>query len=677
MTLRSRGTAARIRRHKAAAGVSVTYARAGQSSLALSAWVGRIAFRSDYGGGVRVELGDRDYFVAVADLTLGTPRLGDRITETIGGTAVTFEVQTPETGEACWRYHDPDRTVYRLHCKRVTVIPDTTAPTLSSATVGGNGTTLTLVFSERVTAASWSGFALSGTYGLATPTYQSGAGTDTVTFTLSRTVGSAETVTLAYTPGVVEDLGGNDLAAFSGTAAANNSAQAGQAADPSTLAGLKLWLASSSGTYSDAGGTTPAATGQAIAAWRDRASEALLFGANPYAGGFFGLPTLRSDNGHPVVESRTTANAQASLISAPAASWSPTAMSVHWLAKMRPGTAEALTFGMGFNTTTGMKFGGIWESGDPILANNTPGPQYSGWCNDGGYALVSYVRYNDGAAKCRIYRDGVLIYDGADATTASTIEVYHALGWQHNDQDSAQYLADAWVYAAAHTDQDVSILARWCRQNRSLVYPAVGVANPNVFVYFIGNSIWTTAWTGFPSLPTRASTGQSEWSRWLNASLGGQATGGGGTSNGVGMIARLPEYEAILANRAETTRVAVIFEITNDMALAGATPAQAYTNYVTLAQGLKARGIDKVVAVTCLPRPQIAEVDRDAVNALVVGNAAGAWDAVCAIHQDGTIGVAGANANGTYYHPDQIHLRSAGADVFAPLLRATIEGVLP
>lgn len=99
-----------------AAGATVTYAR-GAQSITLTAVAGRTVFSSNAEGGPRVEFGDRDYLIAVADLTFGTPRVGDRVTETVGGRVTTFEVQTPDTGEPAWRYSD-DLT-YRIHCKRV------------------------------------------------------------------------------------------------------------------------------------------------------------------------------------------------------------------------------------------------------------------------------------------------------------------------------------------------------------------------------------------------------------------------------------------------------------------------------------------------------------------------------------------------------------------------------
>lgn len=97
---------------------------------------------------------------------------------------------------------------------------DVTAPTLVSATITA-ATTLTLVFSEAVQfgAGGNGGIALTMSGGAVTATYSAGAGSDTLTYSLSRSVTNAETGTIAYTqPGNgIEDAAGNDLATFSGT----------------------------------------------------------------------------------------------------------------------------------------------------------------------------------------------------------------------------------------------------------------------------------------------------------------------------------------------------------------------------------------------------------------------------------------------------------------------------
>lgn len=123
----SAGQAALVRRQQQAAvtGETVTYARGAERvDLTNKAWCGRTLFsRSPQeAGGAAVVWGDRDYLIPVADLVLGgtavTPKRGDRIEETVGGTVVTFEVQSP-LAEPEWRYSDQTRTVYRVHTKKV------------------------------------------------------------------------------------------------------------------------------------------------------------------------------------------------------------------------------------------------------------------------------------------------------------------------------------------------------------------------------------------------------------------------------------------------------------------------------------------------------------------------------------------------------------------------------
>lgn len=94
---------------------TATYTR-GATSETVSVLLGQVAYQSIAEGGVRVELGDRDYMIRVADMTtFGTPRIGDRITEA----GVVYEVMTPDNGEPHWRYSGVDRTEYRIHVKRV------------------------------------------------------------------------------------------------------------------------------------------------------------------------------------------------------------------------------------------------------------------------------------------------------------------------------------------------------------------------------------------------------------------------------------------------------------------------------------------------------------------------------------------------------------------------------
>lgn len=106
---------------KKAAGVSIVYSRSGQSSLSISAAAGKSEFPSEQFDAVRVERSDRDYLIAAADLTYGEPLLNDRITEIIDGVSRTYEVRLPieSVSDKPWRWADPQHSIYRIHCKRI------------------------------------------------------------------------------------------------------------------------------------------------------------------------------------------------------------------------------------------------------------------------------------------------------------------------------------------------------------------------------------------------------------------------------------------------------------------------------------------------------------------------------------------------------------------------------
>lgn len=119
-TLAERGAAALIRRAKQTNGVAVTYTR-GATAVPLTAVRGLTTATSQELPG-RVEVSDRDYLLAVADLVaagLFPPAIGDRVAEAINGAAKTFEAMTPETGEPVWRYCNELRGAVRLHTKAV------------------------------------------------------------------------------------------------------------------------------------------------------------------------------------------------------------------------------------------------------------------------------------------------------------------------------------------------------------------------------------------------------------------------------------------------------------------------------------------------------------------------------------------------------------------------------
>ena len=126
--LMTRGMAALNRLMAVAAPVtSCTYTRiAGGSAVTLTDFIpGKSAQMSQNGPGepaTRLEFTERDILGPVASLTQSgtafTPAVGDRWTETINGTAYTFEV-SKMNGLPAWAWCDQQRTRIRIRGKRV------------------------------------------------------------------------------------------------------------------------------------------------------------------------------------------------------------------------------------------------------------------------------------------------------------------------------------------------------------------------------------------------------------------------------------------------------------------------------------------------------------------------------------------------------------------------------
>lgn len=120
MTLAQRGMAFLERVLPVTHGVTggVTYVRVGAVAISgVSAVFGRTLFNlQDRSSGGKVVWGERDYLIAATELVAtGTPRQGDRISH--GGEV--FEVFSPGASEPHWRWSDNQRTIYRIHTRKV------------------------------------------------------------------------------------------------------------------------------------------------------------------------------------------------------------------------------------------------------------------------------------------------------------------------------------------------------------------------------------------------------------------------------------------------------------------------------------------------------------------------------------------------------------------------------
>jgi len=101
-------------------------------------------------------------------------------------------------------------------------------PVLSSATIPSAGNVINLIFNKAVNV-SGAVPTISMTGGASTLSSPTGAGTSTLSYTLSRTVASGETGTISYTQpgGGIRDIAGNDFASVSGVSVTNISTQSG------------------------------------------------------------------------------------------------------------------------------------------------------------------------------------------------------------------------------------------------------------------------------------------------------------------------------------------------------------------------------------------------------------------------------------------------------------------
>ena len=107
---------------KAAMSNSVAYAR-GANHVTVLAGIGKTDYEVDDGSGAIIQFTTRDYLIVAADLVLSGSRIvpapGDRITETIAGTARVYEVMAVAPAP-CWTWHDQAAQITRrIHTKEV------------------------------------------------------------------------------------------------------------------------------------------------------------------------------------------------------------------------------------------------------------------------------------------------------------------------------------------------------------------------------------------------------------------------------------------------------------------------------------------------------------------------------------------------------------------------------
>jgi hypothetical protein len=101
------------RKQQAYLATTVTYRRGGSLLSSIAMTRGASGRQVDQLTGI-LSWFDQDWLVPATVLTIGPPKIGDRIE--VGDSV--YEVLPPD-GEDCWRWSDQHETIYRIHTKRI------------------------------------------------------------------------------------------------------------------------------------------------------------------------------------------------------------------------------------------------------------------------------------------------------------------------------------------------------------------------------------------------------------------------------------------------------------------------------------------------------------------------------------------------------------------------------
>lgn len=117
MSLLDQGAAWLLTQTQAAAGTAMTYRRGSESVSVTGVRRARIELVNDENG-IPVQVRRHSIVIAASELEF-EPRAGDRITESISGSDVTWEVLPPAEGEPSFTWWDRAQTAYLIDVAQV------------------------------------------------------------------------------------------------------------------------------------------------------------------------------------------------------------------------------------------------------------------------------------------------------------------------------------------------------------------------------------------------------------------------------------------------------------------------------------------------------------------------------------------------------------------------------
>jgi hypothetical protein len=121
-TLLERGVAMLGTKMPLVAGRTIVFKRGSHSSSAITAWVASVEYDITDKNGVTVSMMRDNWTMLATDVVIGgaqiTPRDGDRITETLNGVAIEYEVVPVGTRKSC-EFLDTSGNLLLVHTKKV------------------------------------------------------------------------------------------------------------------------------------------------------------------------------------------------------------------------------------------------------------------------------------------------------------------------------------------------------------------------------------------------------------------------------------------------------------------------------------------------------------------------------------------------------------------------------
>jgi lysophospholipase L1-like esterase len=264
----------------------------------------------------------------------------------------------------------------------------------------------------------------------------------------------------------------------------------------------------------------------------------------------------------------------------------------------------------------------------------------------------------------RAYIDGVEVASAA-ATGLNAITINNlALGSLGNVDSWPGDIAYASLYSQAQNVADIRIV--FTSLQSSMAARGVTLSGLSALVVFDGDSITDPAQLDAETMYP-----------WLALSQLSPVRQGRNYAIVNSRVANLTSRAATVDanyNSSRSKNILFVFVGSNDQTEAGATANSVYTNLKTYCLARRAVGWTVVVA-TILPRTDVSNVTRNALNTLI-RNDTSFYSALADFGADATMGCDNCYSNLTYFNADGIHPIAAGHAIIAPIASAAIASVL-